>query len=105
MNLKEALNYKAYEHIYQFGDILCLKSNDELQKIELLLTKLNKDNCTFIWCFTQDKREVIANQKLKVIKSISWHMGIPFYELSTIEDNPKTIYLGEFYLTRHDVSK
>jgi len=101
MNLNEKLNYKAYEHIYQLGDILCLKSNDNLKKINAIFTKANKDNCNFIWCLTQDSQEILAGKKLKVISSISWHMGIPFYELKSMEENPKNIYLGEFYLTKH----
>ncbi len=87
MNLNEKLNYKAYEHIYQLGDILFLKSYDELKTINLLFTEPNKDSCNFIWCLTQGKQEIIANKELKVMQSISWHMGIPFYELRTMEEN------------------
>jgi len=100
MNLNEKLNYKPYEHIYQHGDILCLKPNSELKKIVLAFTKSNKDNCNFIWCLTQDKQEMLIGKKLKIISSISWHIGIPFYELRTIEENSKSVYLGEFYLKK-----
>ena len=106
MELDEKLNYKAYEHQYSKGDILSLKDTKELESINQILLENNESTDidylnSINWYLTKEKKELLIYKKLKVVNSISWHMGIPFYILEDIENNSSVVYMGEFYLKKY----
>lgn len=100
--MDKALKYEPYEHLYKPKNILCLKGADKIKEIDILLKNQNKQNYRLmnnaIWYLTEEKRKILFNHKLKVINCISWHMGIPFYELKITGCNSEGIFVGEFYL-------
>ena len=102
MTFKEQMNYQAYEHQYKEDDILLLKNQEELNKIDKMLINTDSPDA-FVnsnWYLTKEKIELLSNKHLKVLNCISWHMGIPFYNLQTIEKVSSIIYVGEFYLKK-----
>ena len=92
------LDYIAYEHKYIDGDILKLKDGKVIGQINKLLDENDNSFDSVVWFISDEKEKSLTRQKLKVINSISWHMGIPFYELRS-EKNER-IYVGEFYLEK-----
>ena len=80
MNLAEQLKYRAYNHQYKEDDILLLKNIKELRQIDkILIADVNIS--TFInaqWYLTQEKIKFLSGERLKVLSSVSWHMGIHF---------------------------
>jgi hypothetical protein len=100
MILTEQLNYQAYEHQYKENDILVLKSIEDLNKVNKTLISFENHDA-FInanWYLTKEKIKLLSNKKLRVLSCISWHMGIPFYNIEVIDDNSNILYIGEFYL-------
>ena len=99
MNSK--LSYSAYEHKFKEGDIVTLKDRKELNIVEQTVKEYigDVDCCSTIsWCLTQKKKYILSDSPLKVMSCISWHMGIPFYNVSKMEDLTQSWYVGEFYL-------
>ena len=90
------LDYIAYEHKYIDGDILKLKDIKVIGEINKLLDENDNSFDSIVWFLSDEKEKNLTGQKLEVINSVSWHMGIPFYELR-YEKNER-IYVGEFYL-------
>jgi len=44
------------------------------------------------------KRERLSHRPLVVVNAISWHDGIPFYEVGVINELSPVSYVAEFYL-------
>jgi len=99
MTFNEQLNCKAYTHKYKINDILVLKSSEDLNEVNNILTNVeNPDACiNAIWYLTQEDIKLLSGRKLRVLSCISWHMGIPFYTLKDMESSI-IIESGEFYL-------
>lgn len=100
MTLNEQLNYQAYEHQYKENNILSLKNIEDLDKVNKILIG-NENPDAFInanWYLTKEKIKLLSNKRLRVLSCISWHMGIPFYNVEDIDDNLSIVYIGEFYL-------
>jgi len=103
MELEEKLKYKAYHHQYEEGDILCLKDSSELQNINQILLEMYKsfdDLNGTSWYLSKEKKDLLKDKKLKVVSTISWHLGIPFYVLEDLENDKFVFCLAEFYLRK-----
>lgn len=101
MEIEEKLNYAAYVHQYREGDILSLKDSNELENINQILLENYKSIDYLsgtIWYLTKEKQEPLMQRKLKVVNTISWHFGIPFYILEDPENDSFLFTLAEFYL-------
>ena len=103
---KENLDYIAYEHKFSDGTIVKLKDGQDLEEVEnnvLLMTDNNTkwgENAT--WFLNEEKKKSLSHKTLKIVSAISWHMGIPFYEVRTLHKATKLIYIAEFYLENSD---
>ena len=99
MILSEQLNYKAYKHKYKENSILVLKSIEDLNEADRILTSFENHDA-FIhasWYLTKEKIKLLSNKRLRVLNCISWHMGIPFYRVEDIDNNLNIAYIAELY--------
>lgn len=100
MTLEEQLKYQSYEHQYQKNDILILKNSEDINEINKILTSENPDAFINVsWYLTNEKINQLSTKRLRILNCISWHMGIPFYEVEDIENKSSIVHIGEFYLT------
>lgn len=103
MDLDEKLKYQSYEHAFVENDILTLKNEEELKQVKDFLYKEWEGNLDALsdigWYLTPQKQIKLNNKKLKVINSISWHMGIPFYIVET-DKGKEQFSLAEFFLQK-----
>ena len=99
MNLEKELDYKPYVHKYEKGNQVYLKNIADQKQIESFFLS-NKNMETLIeskWYLKEDDRIKLIGNELTITNKISWHMGLPFYEVIS----PKQIdvfYIAEFYL-------
>ena len=98
MTIEEKLEMNPYMFKYEEGDILILKSPEELDRINVMLFDASPefDYNTTKWYLSADKKESLYNLSLKITSKVSWHMGWPFYGVVRADD--KHFYIAEFYL-------
>lgn len=99
MDLAKELHYKAYKHKYEIGQEVYIKPYDEQMELNNFFEK--NDNMESLieseMYLSEQMRIRLTGISLEVVNQISWHMGIPYYELKT-KRYTDTIYLAEYYL-------
>ena len=104
MDLDEKLKYESYEHAFREEDILTLKDDEALKKVNTIVSEEWAENLDALadigWYLTEQKMTELSKKQLKVLSSISWHMGIPFYIVET-ENSKEEFSLAEFYLQKN----
>jgi len=101
MNLAKDLNYKGYSHKLKEGDTATIKDIRALTSINnILIGDQEKDAYDDVnWYMTDEKMKLFSNQEFIVLNCISWHMGIPYYQLEN-SSTKDVVYIGEFYLNK-----
>ena len=104
MNIEE-LDYTAYEHKFLDNAIVKLKEGQTLEQVENNLLLIADNNIKWgekiTWYLNEEKRKLLSHKALKIVSSISWHFGIPFYGVITLQEATPLIYIAEFYVKKH----
>jgi len=101
MNLADDLNYKGYSHKLKEGDTVTIKDISVLTSInKILIGDQEKDSYADVnWYMTEEKMKLFSDQEFIVLNCISWHMGIPYYQLENLSTKD-VVHIGEFYLIK-----
>ena len=100
MTIEEQLSMNPYQFKYEKGEIVILKSPEELDRINAMLFDASPEfdyNITK-WYLSTDKEGLLQNTSLTVESQVSWHMGWPFYGVARVDN--KHFYIAEFYLMK-----
>ena len=105
MNIED-LDYTAYEYKFSDGAIVKLKEGQDLEEIENNLLLISDNNTKWgekiTWYLNEEKKKLLSHKTLKIVSSISWHVGIPFYGVRILQEVSPLIYIAEFYLEKSD---
>ena len=100
MTIEEKLSMNPYKFKYEKGDIVILKSPEELDRINAMLFDASPEfdyNITK-WYLSSVKEALLQNASLTVGSQVSWYMGWPFYGVERVDN--KHFYIAEFYLMK-----
>ena len=101
MNIED-LDYTAYEHRFSDDTVVKLKEGQALEEVENNLLLIADNNAKWgediTWFLNVEKKKSLSEKSLKIESCISWHMGIPFYGVTILQENTPLIYIAEFYL-------
>ena len=98
MTIEEKLEMNPYMFKYEEGDIVVLKSSEEIERINAMLFDASPefDYDSTKWYLSSVKVNLLQNTSLTVESQVAWHMGWPFYGVEQVDK--KHFYIAEFYL-------
>ena len=100
MTIEEKLALEPFVFKYKEGDIVILKSNEEIKQINNTLFEASPkfDYNSTKWYMSSDNKESLQNLSFTVVSQVVWYMGWSFYGVERVDK--KHFYVAEFYLKR-----